>query len=144
MGFSQVWAGDWIELPFHLWLWNSVWSLTHQSTFQTYRPPQGERKMPIFGMQVLGTVLNSVFPLGLFHLKGRMGTPACEGSQHEGAVFPSIVRKKPQVPSWPLGTEGPCRAAGEGPELVMRQKRSRGEHGPLWPLDIKSVLLGEF
>ena len=26
-------------------------------------------------------------------------TPPCECSQHEGAVFPCIVRKKPQVPN---------------------------------------------
>ena len=26
-------------------------------------------------------------------------TPACECSQHEGTVFPCIVREKPQVPN---------------------------------------------
>ena len=61
MGFSQVWASDWLYLPSHLWLWNMVYSLSHQMTFQAYRLPQGEREMPKFG---------SVSLLGLFDFKG--------------------------------------------------------------------------
>src|SRR5574337_562760 len=61
---------------------------------------------------------STLFPYTtLFRSRTPLRTPPCECSQHEGAVFPCILWKKPQVPN-------PARQAASLPGDISRGNRS--------------------